>query len=80
MKRMQIFKANFQSKNGVIIFTDTNTALPNADRNNGITQRDHQNTKNQNFYEYMKKDQDQSLPNKIIQSNNSSAKPLPTSY
>ena len=47
MRQTQISKANHLSKNGVIIAKDTDTVLPNVDKNNKITKINHKNTKNQ---------------------------------
>ena len=47
MRKIQILKVNHLSKIGVIIADDTDTALPNVDKNNKITKIDHKSTKNQ---------------------------------
>ena len=76
MKRTQTLKVNHLSKNCVIIAEDTDTILPNVDKNNKIIRINLKSTEpNKSFYQYMKKDQN--LPNKNIHSNNSSGKPLP---
>ena len=70
------FKGKPSFKNGVIIAEDTDTVLPNVDKNNKIIRINLKSTEpNKSFYQYMKKDQN--LPNKNIHSNNSSGKPLP---
>ena len=46
MRKIQIFKANNHSKNGLIIADDIDTALLNADKNNKITKIDHKNKEN----------------------------------
>ena len=76
MKRTQTLKVKHLSKNGVIIAEDTDTVLPNVDKNNKIIRINLKSTEpNKSFYQYMKKDQN--LPNKNIHSDNSSGKPLP---
>ena len=53
-------------------------ALLNVDKNNKTTYRPQKHKElNKSFYQYMKKDQN--LPNKSIQSSNSSGKPIPDS-
>ena len=47
MRKTQISKVNHLSKNGVIIAKDTDTVLPNVDKDNKITKTNHKNTKNQ---------------------------------
>ena len=77
MRKIQILNMNQLSKNGVIIAEDTDTALPNVDKNSKITKINHKNKEpNKSFYQYMKKDQN--LPHKYIHSNNSSGKPPPS--
>ena len=46
-KFTQISKSNHHSTKGVIIADDTDTALPNADKNNKITEISHKNIENQ---------------------------------
>ena len=77
MKRTQTLKVSHPSRNGVIIADDTDTVLPNVDKNNKtirISLKKHKEP-SKPFYQYMKKDQN--LPNKNIYSKNSSGKPLP---
>ena len=47
MKRTQTLKVNHLSKNGVTLVEDTDTALPNVDKNSKITRINHKSTKNQ---------------------------------
>ena len=47
MRRIQISKVNRPSRNGVVFVEDTDTALPNADKNNRIIKINHKSTKNQ---------------------------------
>ena len=47
MRKTQLSKVNHRSKNGVIIAEDTDTVLPNVDKNNKITRTNRKNTKNQ---------------------------------
>ena len=78
MRKISISKVYNISRNGVINLENTDTALPNVDKNNKIkTKNKEQKYKEPktSFYQYMKKDQN--LPNKNIRSNNSSGKPLP---
>ena len=44
------FKGKHLSKNGVIIADDTDTVMPNVNKNNKITKTNHKNTKNQINY------------------------------
>ena len=46
MKRTQILKANHLSKNGVNIADNTDTVLPNVDKNNKIIRINLKSTKN----------------------------------
>ena len=69
MRKTPISKANYLSRNGVISAEDTDTALPNVDKNKKDNQNKPQKP-NKSFYQYMKNDQN--LPNKNIHSNNSS--------
>ena len=68
MKRTQTLKANHLLKKGVIIADDTDTVLPNVDKNNKTIRINLKSTKNQisHSYQYMKIDQN--LPNKKIYS------------
>ena len=47
MRKTQNLKANHHSKNGVTIAADTDTALPNVDKNNKIIRTNQKNTENQ---------------------------------
>ena len=47
MKETQILKVNHLSKNGVIITDDTDTVLPNVNKNNKTIRINPQSTKNQ---------------------------------
>ena len=47
MRKIQTSKVNHLSRNGVIIVEDSDTALPNIDKNKRITRTNHKNTKNQ---------------------------------
>ena len=47
MKRTHTLKANHLSRNGVIIADDTDTVLPNVDKNNKIIRINLKSTKNQ---------------------------------
>ena len=47
MKGTQILKANHLSRNGVIIADDTDTVLPNVDKNNKTIRINLKSTKNQ---------------------------------
>ena len=72
MKNIQTLKANYPSKNGVMIADNMDTVFPNVDNQNKPQKH---KEPNKSFYQYMKKDQN--LQNKNIHSNNSSGKPLP---
>ena len=47
MRKTQILKANRHSKIGVIIADVSDTTLPNADKNNRITRKNHKNIDHQ---------------------------------
>ena len=47
LRKIPISKVNQLSRYGVIIAEDTDTALPNVDKNNKITRTNHKSTKNQ---------------------------------
>ena len=47
MKRTQALKANHLSRNGVFIADDTDTVLPNVDKNNKTIRINLKSTKNQ---------------------------------
>ena len=70
------FKGKTSFKKWCNYCQDTDTVLPNVDKNNKIIRINLKSTEpNKSFYQYMKKDQN--LPNKNIHSNNSSGKLLP---
>ena len=47
MRKIQISKVNHLSRNSVNVFKDTDTALPNVDKNNRIIKINYKSTKNQ---------------------------------
>ena len=47
MRKTQISKVNYLSKNGELVAEDTVTVLPNVDKNNKITKSNHKSIKNQ---------------------------------
>ena len=47
MRKISISKLNHLSRNGVMIAEDTDTALPNVDKNNKIIKINRKSTKNQ---------------------------------
>ena len=75
------FKGKPSPKKGATIVVDMDIALLNADKNNKRTKINRKTTKNQKktLNQNMKK-KDHSLPNKNVQTNNSSGKSLPGCY
>ena len=47
MRKIQILKVNHHLRNNVTVAEDTDTVLPNVDKNNKITRTNHKSTKNQ---------------------------------